>query len=267
MNRILFPTDFSKNADHALAYCIQLAQKLEATIDLMHVFHLSMNEAASLSPHLVNESIKMERNGLIEQLKQLRQNAPKGIIKNVRVDYGVFVHQELIDAARSDSYDLICMGTKGKHNFVEKVLGSVTSNTMMNVSCPVLAIPESASFQKIQRIAYANDFHPNHQEAVAQLSKFAENLSASLHFVHVRLDDDSKEIESFNIKAGKPYQDFSLIDDVNIMDGLQRFVEEKNIDVLSLFIPKRRLWERLFHFSVSKNLSFQTNIPLLSFHE
>ncbi len=265
--KILFPTDFSEVSLNALQYTIAFAKKIQAQIDLMHVFHLSIDQAGAMAPKNISDHIDESREALKDKLLKLKEEAPEGVIQETRVDYGVFIYQEVVDAAQSGHYDMIAMGTKGQHNMMEKVLGSVTSNTMLQAKCPVLAVPENCIFEGVNRIAYANDFHPNHSKAVQQLVDFAKALTAHIHFVHVNTGQMTKQIEDFSLSAGAPFKDFSIVDQTNVVDGLQQFIEEKDMDLLALFIPKRTLWERLFHFSVSKNLSLDSSVPILVFHE
>jgi nucleotide-binding universal stress UspA family protein len=264
--KILFPTDFSDNSLKALEYAIALSKQLKAQIDLMHVFHLGMEEAGRIHPQRISEEIDKRRNGCIKRLEQLAAQYPNQVNK-VRVDYGLFVAQEIIDVARTEGHDFIIMGTKGEHNLMEKILGSVTSTTMMQASCPVIAIPEDCTFKTVKKIAYANDFHPQHAKAVGQLVHFAKALDASIHFVHVNKKENTQQIEDFQLTSGNPFKDFSIVDDDNVVDGLRHFVKSREMDMVALFIPKRRLWERLFHFSISKEMSFQTDHPILVFHE
>jgi nucleotide-binding universal stress UspA family protein len=45
MKTILVPTDFSKNAENALQYAINLANKMQAKIILLHSFHIDYTNA------------------------------------------------------------------------------------------------------------------------------------------------------------------------------------------------------------------------------
>jgi hypothetical protein len=47
------------------------------------------------------------------------------------------------------------MGMKGEHQRLDKWMGSVTTNLMMKAPCPVLAIPEKATYEGIKKITLA----------------------------------------------------------------------------------------------------------------
>jgi nucleotide-binding universal stress UspA family protein len=267
MKRILFPTDFSEAAANALAYTVELAKVMDAKICLMHVSALSVDEAAKVHPHSIGDKIEKLKVDAMDILKNLATRYDHNLFEPLRVDYGLFVSQEIIDAARKENFDLIVMGTKGSQNPVERLMGSTTTNTMMNAGCPVLAIPEGATFKPIKRIAYATDFRPKDKHAVEKLMTFSRTIGASTSFVHVDPESTEEGIEDYALKGKQPFSDFSIVNNPSITDGLAAFIDKRDIQVLALFVPRRRLWERLFHTSVSKKLALHAHTPLLVFHE
>jgi hypothetical protein len=70
------------------------------------------------------------------------------------------------------------------------------------------------------------------------------------------------------MQKGYPYHftDFSVINNYSVMEGLDDYMVKRDIDWLALFIPQRRLLERLFHTSFTKRMTFHTTVPLLVFH-
>ncbi len=271
MKKILFPTDFSECAANAFQYTVHLAQNLGAQLDVVSVYHLPFTDAGNVPPEMIQQMLKERRNQTESQLKSFIAEAKKtyDAIGTYSL-YGVFISTEIIDHAGYNDYDLIAMGTKGQRNAIEKMLGSVTTQTMMHAKCPVLAIPSDAQFgEGIQHIAFATAFEKSDHNALSQLLSFAEMMNASIHFVHVETSPGiGKEDEMIEMKDYPNYfTDFTIVNSKSISKGVERFLKEKQQDLLALFIPKRRLWERLFHHSVSKEITFQAQVPLLVFHE
>lgn len=269
MKKILFPTDFSETANNAFAFALQLAGALDAQVDVMNVYHLTTAEASRLPPHEIESVLKERKTESLQKVEAFLADFPGNHIGSVRADYGLFVYQEIIDAAAQGNYDLIIMGTRGEHPAMEKVLGSVTTHTMLHAPCPVLAVPEDASYHDVQSIAYATDFHPSDVHAVGQLMTFAGQLGADVHFVHVDTKAKTGSIENYLVVEDHPFKftDFFVIGGQSVLEGLNNFVERKGVDILALFIPNRRLWERLFHRSFTKKITFRSKLPLLIFHE
>lgn len=269
MKKILFPTDFSKTANKALEYATAFAGQFEATIDLMSIYSIPLADAGSVPPQHIEKMLEEKKQMVLAKLEGLRTAMDHSIQGEIRADYGIFIYQEVVDAARQGAYDLIMMGTKGEHNRIENLLGSVTSHTMMHAHCPVLAIPEGSSFEPIQRIAYATDFHPTDEHAVEQLFEWSGTLGATVHFVHV--EKTKKEIsasdEGETGETPMPFSNFTVVRHSDISAGLDTYIKTAAIDLLALFIPRRRLWERLFHTSFTKKMAFHSRTPILVFHE
>lgn len=269
MKKILFPTDFSEAAKNAFAYALQLAEAMDGQVDLMHIYHLTSGEAGRLAPNLIEEAIEEHKREALSKMEAFVAPFPPDRIGIMRADYGVFIYQEIIDAAAQLPYDLIVMGTRSKRPTIEKILGGVTTHTMMHATCPVLAVPEEARYRDIQSIVYATDFQPSDQHAVNRLMDFAGALGADVHFVHVDTKAKAGNIENYIVVEDHPFKftDFFVIGGHSVVQGLDGFIERKGVDLLALFIPQRRLWERLFHTSITKKMTFQVKLPVLVFRE
>lgn len=269
MKKILFPTDFSPTAKNAFEYALQLAEDMGGIIDIMSIYHLPMIDASSIPPDYIDQMLQEKRTKTEEQLRLFVRQAPRNLIGKLKAEYGLFISQEITDTARYGEYDLIIMGTKGIHNKVEKIMGSVTTNVMMQSNCPVLAIPEEASYKRIHEVAYASDFQPSDHLAIEQLMDFSNQLNANVHFVHVETNVPAGMVEDYFQVGTFPegFSDFTVVNNTSVVEGLDGYVQENEIDTLALFIPKRRLWERLFHNSLTKRMTFHTKVPLLVFHE
>ncbi|MDP4819531.1 MAG: hypothetical protein NWR67_00880, partial [Saprospiraceae bacterium] len=71
-----------------------------------------------------------------------------------------------------------------------------------------------------------------------------------------------------HVAADYPLQaaTYAVIHDDSVMEGLEAYIQLHAIQVLAMYVPKRRLWERLFHKSRTRAMVFHTSIPLLVFH-
>lgn len=269
MKKILFPTDFSPAASNAFRYAHSLAEYLEARIDVINIFHLPIGDVSNIPPEYIQ---KMLDEAEAETLEKIREFAKPCLGRptcgELKPIYGLFTAVEIVDMAKQGEYDLIVMGTKGERGALERFLGSVTTDVMMKAACPVLAIPSETSFRPVSHIAYATAFEPSDEHAVERLMELAGMLAAQVHFVNVNTMTEKRYIQDIEIAKDFPFNfsDFSVVHNPSIQEGLEEYIRERNIDWLALFIPQRRLWERLFHSSFSKKMTFHTSLPLLVFH-
>lgn len=269
MKKILFPTDFSVAAANAFRYASALARSVDAEIDLLHVYNLPIIDASNAPPEYIVQMLDEKKAIVQGKLKAFVNAVPDAPLGQQIPIYGVFIPEEIRDLVKSGGYDLVVMGTAGEHNRLEKVMGSITTFTMMNAGCPVLAVPEDAEWEEIDYVAFATDFLPKENKAVAQLVDFASAVAAEVFFVHVETKPGIGTMEDYVTLANYPYKftDFAIVNSPTVMEGLDKFIKEKHIDLLALYIPQRRLWERLFHSSFTKRMTFHSKTPLLVFHE
>ncbi len=270
MKKICVPVDFSPASLKALDYALFLAEKLDARVDVVHVYHLSLAEAGKIPPELVEDRLVELREEVKQQLETLRQRARGARINQTVPLYGIFVDAEISDYVRGAGCELIVMGVRGQHSVLEKLVGSTTTQTMMHAPVPVLGVPEEAQTREVKRIAYATEFRPTAKLAVSQLKEITQALGAKLYLVHVCKDPKQNPgalIKEWEKEIGSTFDGISILYRHSVIEALDEYVTNHHIDILALFIPARRLWERLFHSSVSNRMIYHSATPLLIFKE
>ena len=95
------------------------------------------------------------------------------------VEVGIPV-QLITKTAAEEEMDLIVMGTKGEHNRLEKLFGSITTGTIRRAECPVWVIPEKAIFKDVRSVAYATDLQENDPYHIWQATQISGRIQALL---------------------------------------------------------------------------------------
>ena len=140
--RILFPTDFSPAATHALDFAISLALEHEASIFLVHVIEeIGFNSPFTLTSfptsleyhHGMEEEVKRELQKVISP--QLKRQIP---VEEILVRGKPFV--EIIRVAKDKKADLIVIPTHCKPGPKHTHLGSTSERVVRLAPCPVLVI-------------------------------------------------------------------------------------------------------------------------------
>jgi len=67
-------------------------------------------------------------------------------------------------------------------------------------------------------------------------------------------------------KYSEKYFDCRLIVGDDILQSLENFIDEEDIDIISLTTHKRNMISRLFNPSIARKMVFHTKTPLLIFH-
>ncbi|MCL4471131.1 MAG: universal stress protein [Gammaproteobacteria bacterium] len=137
---VLFPTDFSENADLAFTFVEKLAGDGARRITLLHVQDRA--RIASHLAHRLEEFNEIDRGRLEEMKTRLRKKLRKN--GNAEVDIEVCYgspFEEITRLIRERNVHLVVMGSQGR-GFVEEVfLGSVSHNVARHAEAPVLLIP------------------------------------------------------------------------------------------------------------------------------
>lgn len=270
---ILVPTDFSDAANNALRYAIWLASKLKANIRLLHVIYPELEPADM--PVMSGRMTITKAETAKDIMKGLVENYVKDIEKEMRPDIETEVEvgvpgNLVAQIALKHKVNLIVMGTKGKHNLLDKTIGNVTLSTMDISHCPVLVIPEKMDAMRIETIAYATDLVPSDPFHIWEVGKLLAPLSPILRVVHIkRKIDEERAMEMEELKQffkGNPPSlqvSFHSVVNKNVTEELESFIKDWDADLLVMNRPNRTIIERIFHSSLTRKTALQTKIPFL----
>ena len=143
LKKILCPTDFSENSEHAMKYTLALATLSQAQLELFHVVEpISYPQSTELFEPVLDEveiTMKMEaafQKQLEDQVIALKEEYPK--ITGRLVTGNTFL--EILQAARDDDVDMIVMGTHGRTGLAHVLIGSVAERVVREAPCPVLTV-------------------------------------------------------------------------------------------------------------------------------
>jgi len=138
MSHILYPTDFSENADIAFKYISEMAAGEADKITLLHV-----QDKSKISPHLES---KIEE---FNKLDEARLNGMKEMLEkhgNAKIDTVVKYGSpslEILRLVEDIDVKLVVMGSQGRGYVKEFFLGSVSQNIARLSPSSVLLIPSS----------------------------------------------------------------------------------------------------------------------------
>jgi nucleotide-binding universal stress UspA family protein len=138
--RILVPTDFSETSGKALDYALELAQRLGASVTVMHAYEIPVigvpDGAIIATADLANRISEAARSALDAAVARASTKGVKveGVLRD-----GV-AYEEINTVAESLDVDLIVIGTHGRRGLARALLGSVAEKVIRTATRPVLAI-------------------------------------------------------------------------------------------------------------------------------
>jgi nucleotide-binding universal stress UspA family protein len=288
IRRILVPVDFSEQSIKACDFALGLAQRLKAEIKLVHSY---FNPIVISEPYLEDSSYLQQmdevvknvaaeaKTKMLQLIAQLKQNAEKQMSGKVKISF--FLDRgipEDVILTLSESYKpgVIVMGTKGMGKGSIGYLGSVTKIILKKAGVPVLVIPQRSVFRgiaDISRVLYATNFQESDFKALRTLMTLLRPFDVKIYCVHIGIDKenifDQAKMDQLKNHMETEYGDYKLNCDLmqheDVVQGLEEYIEEKDIDLIALTTHKRGMIERLFNPSLAKQMLFHTNIPLLVF--
>lgn len=266
--KILFPTDFSPASDNAFRYAAAFAEALDAEIEIINIYRIPLTAAPDLSqPGILQDTNRVHKQAAMKKMSEMMVRHGGEVEMKQTPIYGIFVADEIADYAKDNNFDLIIMGTKGEHGALEKFVGTTTTDTTLKAPCPVLAVPENATFTTMDSVAFATDYKRD-RAAMLALHEFTEKVGAELHVIHAEKDEEQQEQNTeVDVYDTRRFTDFTVLHDRSVEEAIDSYIAEKNVKLLAMYLPSRKLWERLFHTSFTKQMVFHTDIPLLIFKE
>ncbi|MFB6257802.1 MAG: universal stress protein [Flavobacteriales bacterium] len=277
MERILIPTDFSKMAQNALDYGVELARLLGGAITVLHAVEKPtvppQGPVRDRSEIPEEDETSMTRWEELEGISKKIRQGPEEIDKVDQILPKGLPGDEIIKAVREEKSELIVMGAKGEKGFSDSVMGTTAANVLQKAPCNVLMIPENARFKKYERIAYASDLNAKDPQALKELFRFLAGHSAQVDVVHVQGKNEAGELpdqKAFEqeLKREGIWEavNFEQVEGKSLENALDAFIDRREAELLVMLNEDRNFFQRLLHNSKSKKMAFHTKIPLLVLH-
>jgi nucleotide-binding universal stress UspA family protein len=187
LNRILWPTDFSRCAKQALGHAVHWAKEYGAELHALHAAVLLQNDSNDFpNEEAVNKQLKdLAAHQLSSTIQALQGDDLN--IKQSQVR-GISTAPAILGYARENNIDLIVMGTHGRRGLGHLFLGSVAEEVVRLASCPVLTIREQktpAPVKAMKHILVPVDFSEPGQRALVYAKEIAAFYGARLQLLHV----------------------------------------------------------------------------------
>ena len=273
MKTILVPTDFSKCANNAMMYALEVAQRTQAKIVALYVVY--PNEGVDNNVYdafWIDDYIKQRRQSMQTWAKRFAKSEHLRAVK-IETECRVgFPAATIVHAAEDTKADMIVMGTTGASGLRGVLLGSVAANVLSGSKIPVLIVPKKASFRNHARFVFATDFRMHLNQHTLNILKTALNIQhTGLDVVHVfqKAGAEPKKAaeESLSKKLGTIPHAFHYLHNPNVAQAVSDFVESTNANGVVAVSHEHSLLHKLFSESVSRSLAHRTTVPLLVLHD
>lgn len=269
MRTILFPTDFSTNAEHALGFALELAEKEGAKLILMHAFDIPYDFASRVYDEMKAQRDFSEKR-LIEIVDKCKEDER---YKKLNFET-ITIPGEAVSAIKKVATDkdasLIVMGTRGASGIKKIVFGSIAAEVILLTKFPVLAIPEHAVFDKMDKIVFATDYHEEDLDMLREVVGFARLFDAEIHMLHIANKDTLKERATFNgfcqmVAERHLYQKIQheLVIGDDFFEAMTGYAKKAKASIFAMASHRKTSLEKLLSISMTRDMVYQTELPLL----
>ena len=276
MKKILFPTDFSKIANNAFIYALEMAKFLKAELIVLHVYDLPPVSYEGYPTYVadVYESIELSNfENFKDQVPLLRKMAEENNLEAIQMSH-VLEQGDLISVmkriVKDEKIDLIVMGTSGATGLKELFLGSNAGTVIEKIPILSLTVPNKAKFDEIKKIGFTTRFSRKDKIALKQVLEFANQINAKVKCLYVRtFDSNIKQtvIDKWKLDFKKQPVEFFIIPSEDVKGIIADFLIQKDIDVLAMLSYKHNFFQNLFGKSLIKTFAFESDVPILALHE
>ncbi|WP_394842331.1 universal stress protein [Pendulispora brunnea] len=141
VRHILLATDFSPASERALASAIELAERFDAKLTLVHVLEPApYPHAIGLPMPLPVEAFNGRRQGAIHHLESTVQEVRKRVPNAHALFCDGTAWRTIVAAAKEVHADIIVVGSHGRRGIPHRLLGSVAERVVRLSPVPVLTV-------------------------------------------------------------------------------------------------------------------------------
>ncbi|MDR2472741.1 MAG: universal stress protein [Tannerella sp.] len=282
---VLIPVDFTDYSMRACAVGFEYAYQNNAEVVFLNAYYSSLIHS-SLSylgvkqdvtdKESVAMALKRAEEGMNCMKTDIDTQTRAGKLPSVECKYIIRegLPEDVIIAYSNDIQPaMIVMGTRGKSRKNLDLIGSVTAEIIEHTQFPLLAIPENVVFNNLndaENVAFAVSFKQQDLTAFDRFNSLLKGYCPSIHLFNISTSHDEwNEIRLTGTREylQKHYPELSIIftvlDDMDLLLAIEKFVQEKSIDVIALTTYRHSMIDRIFNPSIARKMLFHTNTALL----
>lgn len=272
MKKILIPTDFSTNAEHALKVAAQIAKNNNGEIILLHMLELpNQGSDAMVSGKSIPE-IMFFKNAAINKLEDLME---ADYLKDIPVSEIIqfeMAFDGILKISQKNEVDLIVMGSHGASGFKEMFIGSNAEKVVRNSEIPVLIIKEENDDFQVNDFVFASDFSEEIKKPFEKVLAIADKFGAKLHLVTINTPSNFKPtavsekiMKDFLAHFDANHVVTHIYNDTDIERGVLNFANSIQADLIGMSTHGRKGLSHFLNGSISEDLVNHSVKPVITF--
>ena len=281
LNKILWATDFSEEAQESLLYADAFAKTFKAKIVALHVvpdFSAALYDAARVIKGELLQKMAAVKGEAEEKIKAISKE--KGIsFEKIIVMEGT-ASKIIIDSIEKEGVDLIVIGRRGMSAVEKLFIGSVANQILRTSPVPILLTKKKTGTPQFKKIIVPTDFSEREEIERDLAWDLAKGFGSELTLLHVlelhdyefspRILEELMEslLERLKRRKTREKADLQVTEDVyravNASVGIAEYAETHNFDLIVISTCVQGKLERFFLGSTTEKVISYTQIPIFA---
>lgn len=279
MKKILVPTDFSKPAMIATEVASDIARKAGAELTLLHVIEEAVGNSLNVEGQVTADSGWEEKIFTLKLIEKAKKQMAK-LVEDPKLD-GVKVKQELRVGSpyhgmnkiiTEKKVDLVVMGTAGRSDLEQMIIGSNTEKVVRTANCPVLTMHNKPASKDFKEIVYATSMDKA-EEIFSRIVRSTQKLyDSTIHLVRINTPGNfqrdvvvKKYMQDFAKKLQLKNYTINVFNDISEEEGIVYFADSINADLIAMSTHGRTGFAHVLAGSIAEDVVSHSRRPVLTF--
>jgi len=274
MKNILVLIDNSVNSEHLALSAMNIALTIRANITLAHASKKdnSVDNTTSGS-YLTDATEEQGLSGIADHLRTIAGSAKKAdFMPAVRcLLHPGNVIDLLMETTNENVVDLVLIGAHQSGKWEKVIFRTRMNDILDNIGCPLLVVPNKFIVDQINHAIFAVDLSIHYQNALRYFVAFSAcfgtkvvvNNICKLGFPEKHSELDICELVNSGLDENLPPVTYHTIRSAHVRSALLEALESSQVDLLCLVHKNYGFLRRIFHVSISKQLTNNVLIPVM----
>lgn len=261
MKTVIVPLDFSETSFNAAHYAANMYKNREDVTLILYHFFTDSDDRAMVNNYL--ESLRIEL--AVDSSTRTENYTESG--DNFIDCLSAFAHVR-------GAY-MIVMGLTGKTKLEQRFSGTNTLKMAEKNVCPILIVPEDASYVNINNVLITSQMkYVEDTPVLLAVKRVLNDFRPAVHILNV---DESHYISlTSDFKSERDKMEALLIDFkpefyfmrlFDFHESVNLFTKDKDIDMIIIGPQHHSFYEKLFKTQHTKKMIYQSKVPVLAVHE
>ncbi|WP_338763238.1 universal stress protein [Bernardetia sp. ABR2-2B] len=279
MEHILVPINFTPATEISLAHAIGIAQASHKVIIMCHFVTSTVPAGANMTLHKreikeKHDKAHMEMRVLLTQYENHTYNEtgqPIMIEPLVMEGHPDDATEQIM---QDNSISMIVLSHKDSNEIKDLFLNN---RVVREANCPILTIPEDATYKPLEYVVYAANFDGNDATRIRDLIELTSNFDAKLDCLHVCTD--GKKLREENEKMQELQAEFDVVlfsklsfkvirDSKSVTNGLEGYLSSHQPDMLVMLKAEQNFFKKLFGSKTSiRKMALDNGMPIMIYRE